>query len=324
MGADSTFDKGSEQTMKRNVLLLLSLFCASCVSVFTQTFTPDTSLVIDPTPQEASAFYDKTRPPFLAVYQKGKKTLVLLAASHGPQSLPAVQYAFEEYTPNVALIEREPGFPFGNCNEHEDAYTAALSGKNNIPLVRTDADLETQWKYAKKHGFSYDDFQMLWIIRNAYGFAKYEGKQTNAAQEIRDYKRTVHNPVWGELFTEERLLAYFNKHYHKDFNTTDFISFYMDLMEVSPKEWVRETPFYKIMHGQPDVRSVFMLENIAAALNEYQVVFSEMGARHFIDIHKALEKMLGKPHYITADQLPTQQIWQDCTLDGLQEKVLVP
>lgn len=324
MGADSTFDKGSDQTMKRNVLLLLSLFCASCVSVFTQTFTPDTSLVIDPTPQEASAFYDKTRPPFLAVYQKGKKTLVLLAASHGPQSLPAVQYAFEEYTPNVALIEREPGFPFGNCNEHEDAYTAALSGKNNIPLVRTDADLETQWKYAKKHGFSYDDFQMFWIIRNAYGFAKYEGKQTNAAQEIRDYKRTVHNPVWGELFTEERLLAYFNKHYHKDFNTTDFISFYMDLMEVSPKEWVRETPFYKIMHGQPDVRSVFMLENIAAALNEYQVVFSEMGAGHFIDIHKALEKMLGKPHYITADQLPTQQIWQDCTLDGLQEKVLVP
>ena len=324
MGADSTFDKGSDQTMKRNVLLLLSLFCASCVSVFTQTFTPDTSLVIDPTPQEASAFYDKTRPPFLAVYQKGKKTLVLLAASHGPQSLPAVQYAFEEYTPNVALIEREPGFPFGNCNEHEDAYTAALSGKNNIPLVRTDADLETQWKYAKKHGFSYDDFQMFWIIRNAYGFAKYEGKQTNAAQEIRDYKRTVHNPVWGELFSQERLLAYFNKHYHKDFNTTDFISFYMDLMEVSPKEWVRETPFYKIMHGQPDVRSVFMLENIAAALNEYQVVFSEMGARHFIDIHKALEKMLGKPHYITADQLPTQQIWQDCTLDGLQEKVLVP
>ena len=78
------------------------------------------------------------------------------------------------------------------------------------------------------------------------------------------------------------------------------------------------------MHGQPDVRSVFMLENIAAALNEYQVVFSEMGAGHFIDIHKALEKMLGKPHYITADQLPTQQIWQDCTLDGLQEKVLVP
>lgn len=313
----------SNQNMKRNILLLLSLFCASCVSVFTPTFVADTSLVVDPTPQEARAFYDKVRPPFLAVYQKGKKTLVLLAASHGPQSLPAVQYAFSEYIPNVALIEREPGFPLGNCNEHEDAYTAAWSAKHNIPLVRTDADLETQWKYAKKHGFSYDDFQMLWIIRNAYGFAKYEGKQTNAAQEIKDYKRTVHNPAWGELFTEEGLLAYFNQHYQKDFNTTDFIPFYMDLMEVYPKEWVRVTPFYKIMHGQSDVRSVFMLENIAAALNQYQVVFSEMGAAHFIDIHKALEKMLGKPRYITAGQIPTQQLWQTCTLQGLEEKVLV-
>lgn len=111
--------------MKRNVLLFLSLFCASCVSVFTPTFVADTSLVVDPTPQEARAFYDKTRPPFLAVYQKGKKTLVLLASSHGPQSLPAVQYAFSEYIPKVALIEREPGFPLGSCNEYEDAYTAA-------------------------------------------------------------------------------------------------------------------------------------------------------------------------------------------------------
>ena len=53
--------------MKRNILLLLSLFCASCVSVFTPTFVADTSLVVDPTPQEARAFYDKVRPPFLAV-----------------------------------------------------------------------------------------------------------------------------------------------------------------------------------------------------------------------------------------------------------------
>ena len=94
-------------------------------------------------------------------------------------------------------------------------------------------------------------------------------------------------------------------------------------MEVYPKEWVRVTPFYKIMHEHSDVRSVFMLENIAAALNQYQVVFSEMGAAHFIDIHKALEKMLGKPRYITAGQIPTQQLWQTCTLQGLEEKVLV-
>ena len=66
-----------------------------------------------------------------------------------------------------------------------------------------------------------------------------------------------------------------------------------------------------------------MLENITAALNEYQVVFAEMGARHFVDISKALKKMLGKPRYIQGDQIPPQNLWQDCSLNGLQEKVLV-
>ena len=307
----------------KKIQVALLLFCL-CATAFAQTFTADTRLVIDPTPKQLNEVYDKVRPPFLAVYKKKGRTLVLLGAAHGPQSVPAVNYAFNEYHPQVALIEREPGVPLGhNCTKWEDEYTAALSAKNNIPLVRTDADLETQWKYAKEHGFSYEDFQMLWIIRSAYGFAKYEGKQTNAAQEIRDYKRTVHNPAWGELFTEERLLAYFQKHYDRNFNTTDFIPFYQDLMNRYPQKWVTQTPFYKIMHSQPDVRSVFMLENITAALNEYQIVFSEMGAGHFVDIHKALKKMLGKPQYITADQISPQELWKECSLDGLQEKVLV-
>ena len=308
--------------MKKIIVALLLLSFTS-IGASSCTFKTNTSLVTDPTDKQTNAFYNKTQPPFLAVYQKNGRTLVLLGASHGPQSLPAAQYAFDTYHPQVALIEREPGFPLGNCTQHEDAYTAALSAKNNIPLVRTDADLGTQWKYAEQHGFSYEDFQMFWIIRSAYGFAKYEGKQTNATQEIRDYKRTVHNPAWGKLFTEERLLTYFQEHYNRDFNTTDFTSFYLDLMEVTPQKWVTKTPFYKLMRGIPDVRSVFMLENIAAALNQYEVVFSEMGAGHFVDIHKALQKMLGKPHYITKEQIPPQELWQECSLDGLQEEVLI-
>ena len=186
--------------MKRNIFVLL-LFFVSCLSVFAQNFTADTSLVSNSTDKQKESFYTKNPPPVLAVYHKSGKTLVLLAASHGPQSIPLVHYAFDTYGPQVALIEREVGQSLGFCTEMEDAYTAALSAKNNIPLVRADANLEQQWKYAEKNGFSYEDFQMLWIIRSAYGFAKYEGKQTNAAQEIKDYKRTIHNPAWGELFT---------------------------------------------------------------------------------------------------------------------------
>lgn len=308
--------------MKKNLATLL--LCFVCGSAFAQTFTADTSLIFNPTEKQKEAFYTKTPPPGLAVYQKGGKTLVLLAAVHGPKSIPAVQYAFDMYHPQVSLVEREPGQPFVSCIKGEDGYTAALSAKNNIPLVRSDLDLEAQWKYAQKLGFSYEDFQMLWMIRSAYGFASQEGKQTSAAQEIKDYKRTIHNPAWGELFTEERLLAYFQEYYNRDFNSTDFIALYQDLMNRHPKKWVKKTPFYQINVVDRVYRSVFMLENITAALNEYQVVFSEMGAGHFIEISKALKKMLGKPQYITADHIPPQVVWEDCNLEGLQEKVLVP
>ena len=55
-------------------------------------------------------------------------------------------------------------------------------------------------------------------------------------------------------------------------------------MEVYPKEWVRVTPFYKIMHGQPDVRSFLKIEKIGGADEQYEVVFSEMGTAHFVYI----------------------------------------
>lgn len=307
--------------MKKTLLaLFLGLVCGSA---FAQTFTADTSLIFRPTVKQKNAFYAKFPPPVLAVYQKDGKTLVLLAASHGPKSIPAVQYAFDMYYPQIALIEREPGQPLGNCSMMEDGYTAALSAQHHIPLVRNDADLEHQWKHVQQQGFSYEDFQMLWILRSAYALATQEGKSTNAAQEIKDYKRTIHNPAWGELFTEERLLAYFQQHYNKDFNTTDFVQLYEDLMNRFPQKWVKQTPFYQINAQDRVYRSVFMLENIAAALNEYQVVFSEMGAGHFIEISKALKKMLGKPHYITADHIPPQTLWEECNLEGLQEKTLI-
>jgi len=308
--------------MKKLICLIVFLFI--CSTIFAQTFKADTSLVSEITPEQKQAFYTKTPPPLLVVYQKAGKTLVLLAASHGPQSLPAVQYAFDTYHPQVALVEREPGEPFVPCTQGEDGYTAALAAKDQIPLVRADAGLEQQWKYAQKNGFSYEDFQMLWILRNAYGVAKETGKQTSAIQEISDYKRTIHNPAWGELFTEARLLAYFKQQYNRDFNSTDFIELYQDLMNRYPQKWAKKTPFYRLLHISKDDRSVFMVENIAAALNAYQIVFAEMGAGHFTDIHKALKKMLGKPQYIQADQIQIQELWKECTLDGLKETVLIP
>ena len=309
--------------MKKYFLSIFLLIYILYLPLFAHAFKANPRLVIIPTEKQTNAILKTIQPPFLAVYQKDGRILVLLAAEHGQKSLPVTNYAFNKYHPQIALIEREPNFPIGNCKTNEDAYTAALSAKNNIPLVRADADYQKQWQYTQKNGFSYEDFQMFWIIKNAEGVAKHENKQPSATEEIENYKKEVHNPAWGNLFTEKSLREYFKKHYQRDFNSTDFIQLRLDLQNTHPQKWVKKTPFYKMMRAQPDVRSIFMLQNITAALNNYEIVFSEMGAGHFIDIHKALKKMLGKPQYIKTKSIPPQELWQDCTLDGLQEKVLI-
>ncbi|MBO4625733.1 MAG: hypothetical protein J5679_00450 [Alphaproteobacteria bacterium] len=46
-------------------------------------------------------------------------------------------------------------------------------------------------------------------------------------------------------------------------------------------------------------RDIFMLENIAAALNKYDTVFCIFGRGHFESQRLVLEDMMGKPEYIT-------------------------
>lgn len=308
--------------MKRNGFLLLSLFCAVCVSVCAQTFVADTSLILPESeyPRFYSKFTKQYRSPYLAVYKKGNKTLVYLAAKHSPETIPSVQYAFDTFEPQIALVEREPNEPFIPCNEGEDGYTAALSAKKQIPLVRADASLERQWHAAKQAGFSYEDWQSVWLIRTAY-YNGLEGHTTNAQNAIKDYAKRHHNPNWGPLFTEERLLDYFKQNYQKDFNNMDFVQLFYDLTDVYEKD--PTTPFNRLVVNMDYTRNSFMLENIVQALNQYDTVFVETGSAHYHYLTKALKKMLGKPRYIQANQIPPQTLWNDCTLSGLHEKVLI-
>ncbi len=234
-----------------------------------------------------------------------------------------MQYAFDTYSPQIVLVEREPRGTFLPCTEAEDGYTAALASRRLIPLVRADLSQEQQWSFVQKGGFSYDDWQMLWIIRDGYGRARETDRPFPAAEAIASYAKRDHHPDWGKLFTEKRLNAYFKKHYKQNFAETDFIQLYQDLMNVYPEEWVVKTPFYRLNVATAVARSQFMLQNIAAALDQYDVVFAEMGASHYLDLVPALQQLLGTPQVIDGKRLSPQPLWQDCNWDNLQEKVLV-
>ncbi len=310
--------------MKSLQPVFFAIFCfAFSIQAAAQPFEADMSVLSSRTQQHQQAYESFPQPPYLAVYQKGNKKLILLAARHGPQSLPAVQYAFDIYAPQVVLVEREPAEPFGKCSSAEDGYAAALASQQQVPLVRADISLEKQWFFAKEKGFSYEDWQMLWIIREGYGRAREIDQSFTAEEAIATYEKRDHQPAWGALFTEKSLNSYFKKHYKQNFAETDFIKLYQDLMNIYPEKWVAKTPFYRLTQATSLARSQFMLENIAAALNQYDVVFAEMGAGHYLDLVPALQQMLGDPQVLDGEKLPKQTLWRQCNWDGLQEIVLI-
>lgn len=288
-----------------------------------QPFTADVSVLSSERTLHQERYESFPQPPYLTVYQKGNKKLVLLAARHGEESLPAVQYAFDEYKPQVALVEREPNEPFGPCLSAEDGYTAALASLWQMPLVRMDVSLEQQWRFAQEKGFSYKDWQMLWIIREGYARAQEIDRPFTAKEAIAAYAKRDHRPAWGALFTEKELNRYFKEYYKQNFEETDFIKLYQDLMNIYPEQWVIKSPFYRLNDATGLARSRFMLQNIAAALNQYDVVFAEMGAGHYLDLVPALQQMLGAPQVIDGKDLPKQTLWQDCNWNHLKETVLV-
>lgn len=312
---------GHMKTLLKTVFAVAGVLLS--LQVVAQPFTADVSVLSSELTLHQERYEAFPRPPYLTVYQKGNKKLVLLAARHGEESLPAVQYAFDEYKPQAAFVEREPNEAFGPCLSAEDGYTAALASLQQIPLVRMDVSLEQQWLFAQGKGFSYEDWQMLWIIREGYGRAREIAQPLTAKEAIATYAKRDHHPEWGTLFTEQKLNKYFKKHYKQNFEETDFIKLYQDLMNIYPEKWVIKTPFYRLNHATGLARSQFMLQNIAAALNKYDVVFAEMGAGHYLDLVEALQQMLGAPQVIDGKDLPEQMLWKECNWDKLKEIVLV-
>ena len=139
-------------------------------------FKADKTLLHTDNVEENNAFYENTPPALLAVYQKYGKTLVLLAAARGPRSLPYVNEACEISGPQIALVEREAG-------EFLQKWKLLIV-RILLPRITFRLCMQTGGCGNMPKGYSYDDFQMLWIIRNV---ARETRSQTAAAYEIKGH-----------------------------------------------------------------------------------------------------------------------------------------
>lgn len=160
------------------------------------------------------------------------------------------------------------------------------------------ADLSADDKWEKISSatdkYSYLDYQAYWIIMGMLESNIAPGQST-AENEVKYHG--VCNVNLGPCITASQLNAWTKKEFGVKFDDMDF----------SDKKYKNITaPItgskYKTNQISVDEdklgRDPFMLQNIAAALNKYKVVFAVFGGGHYDVQRKALENMLGKPEYI--------------------------
>jgi len=315
--------------------------------------------------------------PYIAVFEKGGKTLIYHASKHDDgKTYDMTNYVFNNFSPQVTVIEfqRSGPKPGNKYSGNEFEYIAAVASDKNIPVALADLSAKENIEILQniegdylnirvyRNVVLYKIHQARWIIHNALDYEREFGGYTTAAQEVASFNNFV------QTADEARVKKWF-PHFSKYFtNETEFISWlrkYFDKYSMNEKEFNRwfKNNFYDVdfdaqqrngmfketfsgnwdapvSPGRPDTvfskmnedidylgRNPFMLKNIAAALNKYNVVYAAFGGGHYITHREVLEKMLGKPRYIPWDAKYITIINQDEDSGQsfkIKEEILVP
>ena len=268
-------------------------------------FKPNLDLVV---PWEKTK-YKIGEPPYIAVFKKDGKTLAYLAAKHHVRkTFEMVDFAFEKFNPQVAVVEYEhKGRPveihdIGTDKPvmHESVYTAALAVKNEIPVVLADTGytaeiFEKVYKCSGNADWVVNAVQLKWIINNAMGCKRKSGKQGTLANEVENFKKFMHKDWMPGPPDEDAVRKLFLSEFGADFDSVDLETFLSNDWR-APKTGT----IINQLHDQINihVRDPFMLSNIANALNSHDVVFGIFGEGHYRSQRLVLEDMMGEPEYI--------------------------
>ncbi len=200
----------------------------------------------------AKNFKSDMRPPYVAVFKVGNKTLVYMADAHDAnKSYDMIDWCFDGDKfprPDVMLVEFENvgrEFKYNHSfNAYSLAYAAVRAAKANIPVVFADLSEE----------------QMMRAV----------------------------NAVSGQPITSDGL--------------SDVLHLRADDALIGALSVARDT---------------FMIKNIIAALEKYDVVWAIFGAGHYQEQKPVLIDMLGEPEY--KRNIPNMRM--DCA--GIEVKPIV-
>lgn len=308
------------KVMKKFIFCLIILLISS-YACFAQTprFAADLKLLT--TYEETDASLKKINRPYLAVYKKDKKTLVYLVSFRDSSSeLSLTDYAFKKYKPEVVLIDKPRDLMYFSpkCSGTASDYYAGLAAENNIPVVLASTnnidDIKILMNRDPETGIKN---QAMWVILSGMISERTEVKRGGLQSEIANYS-TLHLEGGRPAMNAVQFNKWFKDNFGREFEKTDLREFFGELWLVPS---LNGTLFQK--HAAENflyVKDPFTLENIAAALNKYNVVFAAFNYMRYASQYKVLEKMLGTPQFVYE---PFGHEIPPCPYGGLKIDVLI-
>ena len=307
--------------MKKIIILFFAvLFTAACAGT-KQTYQPDLALL--KTWEQAEKPSGEHSQPYIAIFKKDGKTLVYLASRHNSaRTLDMVDYIFSNFKPQIAVVEFErSGRPLKDkCSWNEFEYSAGIAADKNIPVVLADLTLADKTKIlSSKYPDLHKILQARWMINNSMMSKKQFGHYETAAQGVNNFKHFAYTPDMPEPMTADEFKTWFKQYFNKDFDKAD-------LNEIFKEDWrwpiSAGTIFNKLSEDEDFyARDPFMIKNITAALNKYNIVYAAFGEGHYRSHRKILEDMLGKPEYIWDVKYTDRN---NCQGFKIKQEILVP
>lgn len=305
----------------KKLLLMLGIFVLAGCAGGKHGLKADLSLL--QTFEEAQRLAENQYAPYIALYKKDGKTLIYLATAHNLGiTSNMVDYIFANYKPQVAVIEFErSGRHLDSlCSRNEFVYSAQLATDAKIPVVFADLteDDYNRILIAKDPQY-YTTYQALWMARNAMFYEREFNSRTTLSKELVSFEHHGYNSEFGPLMTEDEAKEWFKKHYDIDFDTTSFSEFFSSRDVTSPSG----KSVFNLYSQAGDLygRDPFMLKNIEAALNKYNIVYAAFGEGHYRAHKKVLDDMMGEPEIILNEGFNRRHV---CDAFKVNKEVLVP
>lgn len=244
-------------------------------------------------PELAAAMPHPT--PYLTVYERQGKQLIYVAAHHGPgiesPTMQTVRHAFEQYRPQIALIEgienngtRSPssfvhaGTPMDFVTSSESAYTAHLALRSGIDFISAEPTDALHHQAYRNAGYSDQDFlcfEAACCLRSmARGRRLPPGQEALHATSEKLLTRLAERYAVPHVTTEQFSQWFSSK------NNSPFDHNSLRALDLTPRTDPAASYFHRASAAEDSTRDAAIVQNIAEALQEHDRVLTVFGNAH--------------------------------------------